>query len=993
MTEMRVASTVRAALLAATIWAGVAGVARADVGDGKMENPIQSPVPTGQFISPTAATGAVFTRLNPFLKDYPGYRANGGIKTAVNANQTELLVMTSGYNNLNFPNGPQLGNFDAANSTEYVFVYDIAGANAGKPKLVQVIKVPDTYVGLVYAPDGLTFYASGGVDDLIHVFTKTPGGAGRWTEGSGIPLGHAAPAGNPFLSGGNGLLQQPVVAGLALSPSGKTLVAANMYNDSISVIDTATRTKKFEYDLRPFNTTPATGNGVAGGETPFTVALKGDGTAYVSSIRDREVVVVDISGAAPQLIERIKLSGNPNSMVFNNSITQDELYVTQDNADRVAMIDTAKNVVRKEIDTIAPAGLLARQERYTGAAANNLAVSPDGTMLYVTNGGANSLAVIALTGPQADTVVGLVPTGWYPNAVSVGANGGMIYVVNAKSDPGPNTKNLTGATANLTGKTYPQGNSVANNEAYAANQYVFQLEQAGLLAFPTPKAADLPNLTQQVASNNRYNVAPDPRDAAVMTALHAKIHHVIYIVKENRTYDQVLGDIPGANGDKSLTVFGKTVTPNFHNISTNFTTLDNFFDSGEVSGNGWAWSTSARETDTVTKDIPLNYSTSPTLGTSRGAPYESEGQNRNVDVGIATTAGRDKALPVYSAVTSQLPGGTANLLPGTNNSGAPDGPQGTPKESGYLWDSAKRAGLTVRNYGFLLDLTRYFGPTPQLQIPLLEDPYAARTVVAYSTNPTLRPVTDPYFRGFDNSFPDVFRFAEWQREFNGYVAGNNLPNLSLVRLMHDHMGSFGSAIDGFNTPETQQADNDYAVGLLVQTVANSPYAADTLIFVIEDDSQDGPDHVDAHRSTAYVVGPYVKQHAVVSTRYTTVNMLRTIEDVLGIDHLNLNDAYLAPMTDIFDLGQAQWTFKAQPSPYLNKTSASLMAPSEFAGLTTLLPTHTPAWWDAQTVGFDWTEEDRIPADLFNRIVWDGMRNGAPYPTVRDGKDLSHVAGE
>ena len=975
-------------LLGATIWAGFAGVARADVDDGQMESPIQTPVPSGQFISPTAATGAVFSTLNPGLKDYPNFRANGAIKTAVNPNQTELLVMTSGYNNLDFTTGAKKGQFDAAGSNEYVFAYDISGANAQKPKLAQVIQVPDTYVGLVYAPDGLTFYASGGVDDLVHVYAKTPDGAGRWTEGASIALGHAAPSGSKFLSGGNGLQQPPSISGLALSPSGKTLVAANIYNDSISVIDTATRAVKYEYDLRPFNTTPGAGDGVAGGETPFTVAVKGETTAYVSSVRDREVVVVDIGDAKPKLVTRIALPGNPNSMVFNNTITQDALYVTQDNADRVAVIDTATNAVRKEIDTIAPPGLLAKREHYTGAGANNLAVSADGTMLYVTNGGANSLAVIALTGPQAEQVAGLIPTGWYPNAVSVGANGAMLYVANAKSDPGPNPAHLTGATGKITGTTYPQGDARAATDANASNQYVFQLEQAGLLAVPAPKPADLASLTQQVASNNRYNINTDPHDAGVMAALHQKIHHVIYIVKENRTYDQVLGDSGGgANGDPSLAVFGRGVTPNFHAIAGNFVNLDNFFDSGEVSGNGWSWSISARETDSVTKNIPLNYASSPINPAGRGAPYESEGQNRNVDIGIATTAGRDAALPVYSQVTAALPGGTANLLPGTNNDGAPDGPQGTPKQSGYLWDSAKRAGLSVRNYGFLLDLTRYSAPTPALQIPLLENPYAAKTTVAYSTNPTLLPVTDPYFRGFDNAFPDVFRFVEWQREFNQYVADGQLPSLSLVRLMHDHMGNFATAIDGFTTPETQQADNDYAVGLLVQAVAHSPYAADTLIFVIEDDAQDGPDHMDAHRSTAYVVGPYVKQHAVVKTRYTTVSMLRTIEDVLGIDHLNLNDAYLGPMTDVFDLNQAQWSFQAKPSAYLDSTAAQRLTPTRFAGLKPLTPARPAVWWEQQTEGFDWTAEDRVPADLLNRIVWDGMTGGAPYPERRSGIDL------
>ncbi len=226
---------------------------------------------------------------------------------------------------------------------------------------------------------------------------------------------------------------------------------------------------------------------------------------------------------------------------------------------------------------------------------------------------------------------------------------------------------------------------------------------------------------------------------------------------------------------------------------------------------------------------------------------------------------------------------------------------------------------------------------------------------------------------------------EWAREFDGYVASGDLPALSLVRLMNDHMGSFSQAIDGVNTPETQQADNDYAVGLLVQKVAQSPFASDTLIFVLEDDSQDGPDHVDAHRSTAYVVGPYVKQGAVVSTRYSTVNMLRTIEDVLGLEHLNLHDGGVRPMSDLFDLQQATWSFAAKPSDVLRGTALPLPPAPAGATAQRLQPTHDAAWWAEKTKGFDYTQEDRIDADRFNRVLWEGLMGGRPYPARRAAK--------
>ena len=247
---------------------------------------------------------------------------------------------------------------------------------------------------------------------------------------------------------------------------------------------------------------------------------------------------------------------------------------------------------------------------------------------------------------------------------------------------------------------------------------------------------------------------------------------------------------------------------------------------------------------------------------------------------------------------------------------------------------------------------------------------------------------DPYFRSFDPNLPDFWRFKEWEREFDGYVASGRLPELQLVRLMEDHMGSFGTAIDGVNTPETQQADNDYAVGLLIDKVAHSRFANDTLIFVLEDDSQDGPDHVDAHRSTAYVAGPYVRQGAVVSTRYTTVNMLRTIEDILGIEHLNLHDGGVHPMADLFDLRRRGWTFSAAPSDIL-RTSTTLPLPPKPVGarVRPLRSTHPASWWAEKTRGFDFRTEDRIDAQAFNRILWTGLLGeGVPYPVRRGGAE-------
>jgi hypothetical protein len=579
----------------------------------------------------------------------------------------------------------------------------------------------------------------------------------------------------------------------------------------------------------------------------------------------------------------------------------------------------------------------------------------------VTEGGANAVAVISLAGAAPHTVSGLIPTGWYPHAVSVSADGDTLYVVNAKSDPGQNP----------------------HFENRAANEYILQLEAAGLLTVPVPHGATLAALTARVVANNGYTVTESPSDAAIMAGLRAKIHHVIYIIKENRTFDQVLGDLHnGSAGDPSLTMYGSRITPNFHAMAHDFVTLDNFYCSGEVSGNGWSWSTEGRETDFGATTIPMNYA-------KRGSSYDSEGLNRGINIGIGGLRDRIAAdgllggtASLYATIGSLLPGGFDNLLPGANDDFATDGPNGTMVEQGHIWDAALKAGVSVRNYGFFVDLNRYDLPPSFGGAALIEHPYPA-TQVAWPTSATLAPYTDRYFRGFDNAFPDAWRWEEWNREFTSYVASGTLPALSLVRFMHDHTGNFTTAVAGINTPDLQQADDDLAVGKLVQAVANSRYAGDTLIFVIEDDAQDGPDHVDAHRSTAYVVGPYVKQHAVVSVRYSTVNLLRTIEDILGLDHLSLNDAYQGPMSQLFDLTQSSWHYTATASPLLRGTGLEKLLPPETHAQTRMLPTHEAAWWAARTVGYDWSQEDRIPAAAYNRVLWEGlMPAGTPYPEIR-----------
>jgi DNA-binding beta-propeller fold protein YncE len=742
-------------------------------------------------------------------------------------------------------------------------------------------------------------------------------------------------------------------------------VVANIYNDSISVIDLKSRKKTAELDLRP------AAPGEPGGEFPYWVAIRGDDKAYVSSPRDREIVVVQLM-SAPKVFARIHVAGQPNRILLNRA--EDRLYAALDNSDSVAVIDTNKDQPIATFGVVAPRGMLPSTRLPKGANPNSLALSPDERTLYVTDGGTNAVAVVALRPDGSGEVSGLIPTAWYPNDVGISADGKFLYVVNSKSIPGPNPTNCRG---DVKAPKIPDC-------ARGTGEYVLTLQKGSLWSAPVPAAAELAELTRQVARNNHFERLASTA-GPVLDQLRVKIRHVIYIVKENRTYDQVLGDLEVGDGDPALTEFPEPVTPNHHALARRFVTLDNFYDSGEVSGVGWNWSVAGRTTDYTEKTVPINYA-------GRGFSYDWEGTNRNVNVGIASLAERLKAQPLLSP-DPQHPA-DPRLLPGDADMAAPDGAAGE-AGAGYIWDETLRAGLSVRNYGFYTDLGRYDDPKKNpAYIPISKMPFRDGVVQAYATNKALVTRTDPYFRGFDQNNADFYNFQEWEREFDQFAADGNLPSLSLVRFCHDHFGSFGTALYGMNTPAMQMADNDYAIGLLAQKIAASRYKDDTLIFVIEDDAQDGPDHVDAHRSVGYVVGPFVKQGAVVSARYATVNMIHTMEAVLGLVPSSLYSAVAEPMTEVFDLNQASWNYQAIVPELLRsstlplpKVTAENSLPRTRRFLASARERHSAAWWQKKLGDMDYDEEDKLDTPRFNRELWKGIMGARRYPLERSGKDL------
>jgi len=628
-------------------------------------------LPTGQFITPLAAPGAKF---DPLALELPviGHAVAGqAVTTALSPDGRSLFVLTSGYNLWHDPQGKVIPEA----SSEHLFVYDVS---TGSPIFRQAVAVPNAFGGLAIATDGTTIYVGGGSDDSVVTLRRDA--QNNWSKARPTwKLTHVA--GNAVIK--YAAVLKPAAAGLALTADGNRIVLANYENDSITIFD-AIRDKALtdtiqtgtELDLRPGKSDPAQ-QGVPGGEFPNWVAIKGNDVAYVSSVRDRELVVVAL-GDKPKVTERVKLKGNPTRLLFNRD--QSRLYVAEDNSDLVAILDTTTNTLVGSVKVM-PSDSSTGGPR-PGASPNGLALSPDEKTLYTTDGGINAVSVISLEGQPR--LVGLIPTAWQPNAVSVSTDGKMLYVANGKCPAGPSPRNCM--KVSKPGSQCPSG-----DQAGGANQSIWNLTTGGLQTIPIPGGDVLNRMTEQVEHNNGFSDVETSDDRQVMDFLRRNIKHVIYIVRENRTFDQILGDLPGVNGDPALVQFDSTMTPNAHALAQNFVALDAFFDSGEVSGDGWAWSTAARTTDAVERQIPVN-----TAG--RGMTYDEEGTSRGVNVALSM-AEREAADPLARK--------DPDLLPGIANETAPDGPNGE-FQQGYIWNAALRAKLSVRNYGFFLDIDRYF---------------------------------------------------------------------------------------------------------------------------------------------------------------------------------------------------------------------------------------------------------------------------------------------
>ena len=894
-------------------------------------------LPTGQGLTPLAAPGASFSPLVVGIGPNPSYVADGAAAIAVSPDMREMLVLTSGYNRYNGSDGKTL----KEQSTQYVFRYAIDGPGG---RLLQTLQVPNSFGGIAWLPGGRGFVVGGGVDDALYLFNQQ---GSNFAAAGKISLGHSA---------GLGVGVLPQSAGVAVSPDGLRALVANYYNDSVSLVDLAKRTVVAEQDLRPGKIDPAAA-GTPGGEFPFAIAWASAGEAWVSSPRDRQLVRLAIAPASVRVTQRVATVGEPTALLVDPRVAR--LIATEDNADRLAFVDLASGRLVAEPRLTLPAALAA-PPLGKGLNPNGLASLPGGRLL-VTLGGINALAVVSGTGENA--VQALIPTGWYPSAVATSANGSRVFVTNRKSPPGPNPKGCAPVLAIYRGQP---------NACGAANQYIFQLEKAGLLQFPLPTAHALAATTLRVASNLGLSGAGARRGAETrMAQIRARVKHVVFIIKENRTYDQVLGDLDIGNGDPHLAILGKALSPNHHRLARQFVTLDNFYDSGEQSSTGWTWSTAGRVPDMLEKTAPVNYA-------ARGLAYESEEADRFI---------YEQQTPAERHATNPKLSPDPDLLPGPALLTAPDADDDSRPNQGYLWDAAIRAGLSVRNYGFS-DASIYDAGAPGA-VPVVREPFKEKRRIYTPGDRLLAPYSDPYFRGFDQKLADYWRVLEWQREYDEQEAAGKLPALTLLRLSHDHFGEFDKAVDGVNTVETEMADNDLALGMVVERIARGKAAGSTLVFVIEDDAQNGADHVDARRSVALIVGPYVRHGALVPTRYTTINVLRTIEAVLGLKPLGLNDALATPMADVFDPAVTTWSYRAEAAPILRNTQLPIAAdrfPTLATSAARYCSGHSAAYWAEAMKGQDFSKEDRLDTPAFNAALWRGLGIGGE-PVVRDGRDL------
>ena len=745
-----------------------------------------------------------------------------------------------------------------------------------------------SFTGLAVSSDSRRVYVTD-ARDQIQIAELDEHRILRWTDPVILP--------GPPIGG------EPVPGGLALDETENRIYVTLSRNNTLAVI----------------NLTDKSTVEIPVGIAPYGVVCSSPAKAYVSNWGGRQpevgepvyntsgskILVDPATGIASNgsvsvvdldLLKQVKsidVGLHPSEMVL--SPDRQKLYVVCANSDVISVINTETDEV---IETIS---VHLSKEIPFGSSPTDIAVSPDGKYLYVANGTENSICVIE-TGMPAK-IIGYVPSGWYPGSVILNDHGNILYVANIKG--------------------IGSRNQLPQRKGFNSHDHL-----GSVSIIPVPSGNELQRMTATVHENNSWaemigklqkkpgggKKVPVP----VLPGQGSVFRHVVYIIKENRTYDQVFGDMPQGDGDTSLVEFGKHVTPNHHLLAETFVLLDNFYCSGILSADGHQWTDEAFVTDYLEKSFG---------GFTRSYPYDG-----------------DDALAYAS--------------------------------SGFIWDNALKHGLTFRDYGEFVNAV--IDPGTATFSDIYQDFVNGTgriSIRAEANLEQLKPYLCPTFVGFPSKVPDVYRAAEFIKELNEFEKNGNFPDFIIMLLPNDHTSG---TRPGMPTPQASVADNDFALGQIVEAISHSRFWKETCILVTEDDPQAGLDHIDGHRTVGLVISPYTKRGEVISTYYSQINMVRTIENILGLSPMNQLDLTAEPMSDCF-------TDKPDFTPY-NAVKNNIPLDQLNPPLQSLAGEQL--YWAKKSLEQDLDDVDRIDEDTFNRIIWHAVKGyNRPYP-VLSGRNIN-----
>ncbi|HEY4288668.1 MAG TPA: bifunctional YncE family protein/alkaline phosphatase family protein [Puia sp.] len=707
-------------------------------------------------------------------------------------------------------------------------------------KVLDEKEVKRSWYGIAFSRNEKHLYASGGYDNYVLDFP---------IQNNKLGIPDTIRLGAPYPK------ERTCPTGMVADKSGKRLFVVTKGDSSLFEINTQTRSITKRVAL------PGMG---------YSCLLSPDEKKlYISLWTSAVVAVYDVAGGT--IASTIETGQHPNELLLNKKGTR--LFVADANDNAVSIIDTKSGKATEMIAaTLYPT-------RLAGSTTNGLALSADEKTLYIANADNNYLAVFDVSSDGNSKSMGFIPVGWYPTNVKTLND--KIIVANGKG---------ISSFANPRGpQPFQKENAVGEHVGPKPDrkQYIGGMLKGSLCFIDKPDEAQLKTYTRQVYANTPFTDKklqladgedgnPIPRKVGAPSP----IKHVFYIIKENRTYDQVLGDMTEGNGDTSLCLFPEKITPNQHFIARNFVLLDNFYVDAEVSEDGHNWSMGAYATDVIEKTWPTNYS-------SRGPGYG-------------------------------------------DYAGAPN--------DGYIWDNAKRTGISYRTYG--------------------EAGAYGKALIE-----SLNGHTAPYSPGFDMKIKDQVRADAWIRDFDSLAAINAIPALNTIRVSDDHTSGLQK---GQYSPLAAVADNDLAVGRIIEHLSQSPVWKESVVFILEDDAQAGPDHIDAHRSPAYVAGPFVKRNTVVHTMYSTSGILRTIELILGMPPMSQYDAAATPLYECFTSTPDNTAYASIPANVdINQRNVADNESSR------------------RSAKFDLTKEDAVPDKEMNEVIWKAVKGeNAPMPAPK-----------